>query len=209
MRLVRERGRLMKAAGERNPGGIGAVLGLDEPTVTDICRQAGGAQVANDNAPGQIVISGTLDGIEKAMDLARQAGARRVIRLAVSIAAHSALMTPIVDEFAEAVKMTPIKMPTVPVISNITARPLESVPAIQEELVQQLTSPVRWVDSVRYMVEQGVTTFVEIGSGDVLAGLIRRIDRNVKRVNVGVPADIINIQTEQQLPRQGGTTGAG
>lgn len=195
LRLVRERGRLMKAAGELNPGGMAAVLGLDEPAVADICQQAGDVQVANDNAPGQIVISGTFEGIERAMELATAAGAKRVIRLAVSIAAHSVLMTSIVDEFAEAVKAAAIRTPKVPVISNITARPLESVPAIQQELVQQLTQPVRWVDSVRYMVEQGVDTFVEIGSGDVLAGLIRRIDPNVERLNVGDATGVARFET--------------
>lgn len=193
LRLVRERGRLMKAAGERSPGGMAAVLGLDEQTVVDICQAAGNVQVANDNAPGQIVISGTFEGIEKAMELASSAGARRVIRLAVSIAAHSVLMGSIVDEFAEAVQTTDIQMPRFPVLSNITARPLESVPAIRRELVQQLTQPVRWVGSVRYMVEQGVGTFVEIGPGDVLAGLIRRIDRGVRRLSVGDPAAIAGI----------------
>lgn len=187
LQLVRERGRLMKAAGERNPGGMAAVLGLDEHTVVGVCEQAGDVQVANDNAPGQIVISGTFEGIERAMELAKEAGAKRVIRLAVSIAAHSALMASIVDEFAQAVEAANLQASEVPVISNITARPLESVPAIEEELVQQLTKPVRWVDSVRYMIEQGVDTFVEIGSGDVLTGLIRRIDRNVNRMNVGDP----------------------
>lgn len=193
--LVRERGRLMKLAGERNPGGMAAVLGLDEQTVADICRQAGGVQVANDNAPGQIVISGTFDGIERAMDLASEAGARRVIRLAVSIAAHSVLMNSIVDEFAEAVRATPIQSPGIPVVGNIAARPLESVPAIQQELIQQLTHPVRWVDSIRYMMDQGVGTFVEIGSGDVLAGLIRRIDRGAKRINVRSPSDIAEFKS--------------
>lgn len=195
LRLVRERGRLMKLAGERSPGGMAAVLGLDEESVVDICRPAGDVQVANDNAPGQIVISGTFEGIERAMDLASQAGARRVIRLAVSIAAHSVLMSSIVDEFAEAVEATPIQTPEIPVVSNITARPLESVAAIRQELVQQLTQPVRWVDSIRHLVEQGVDTFVEIGSGDVLAGLIRRIDRNTNRLNVHDPTGVAEFKS--------------
>ncbi len=195
LRLVRERGRLMKLAGQRSPGGMAAILGLDEHTVADICQQAGDVQVANDNAPGQIVISGTFDGIDRAMDLARKAGAKRVIRLAVSIAAHSVLMTSIVNEFAEAVKATTIQTPKIPVVSNISARPLDDVPAIQEELVQQLTRPVRWVDSVRYMIEQGADTFVEIGSGNVLAGLIRRVDRSVKRLNVSDPSGVADFKS--------------
>ncbi len=194
LRLVRERGRLMKKAGERNPGGMAAVLGLDEETATDVCQEAGDVQVANDNAPGQIVISGTPEGIDRATKLANEAGAKRVIRLAVSIAAHSVLMASIVDEFAAAVRSATIRTPEVPVVGNITARPLEEVPAIEEELIQQLTAPVRWVDSIRYMVEQGVDTFVEIGPGDVLTGLIRRIDRSVSRLNASGRDDITQLK---------------
>ena len=196
LRLVHERGRLMKLAGEQTPGAMAAVLGLDEETVAAVCQQAGQVQMANDNAPGQIVISGTIAGITKAMELAKEAGARRVIRLAVSIAAHSVLMGSIVEPFAAAVNQAALHPPRVPVISNITARPLEDVPAIREELVQQLTSPVRWVESIRFMIEQGVTTFVEIGPGDVLSGLIRRIDRGVTRFNVGDPAGVQQVSQE-------------
>lgn len=196
LRLVRERGRLMKKAGERNPGGMAAVLGLDEETVADVCQETGDVQVANDNAPGQIVISGTPEGIGRATKLATEAGAKRVIRLAVSIAAHSVLMASIVDEFAAAVRSATIRTPEVPVVGNITARPLEDVPAIEEELIQQLTAPVRWVDSIRYMVEQGVDTFVEIGPGDVLTGLIRRIDRSVGRLNASGRDDITQLKVE-------------
>ncbi|MBS1252285.1 MAG: Malonyl CoA-acyl carrier protein transacylase [Anaerolineales bacterium] len=196
LRLVRERGRLMKKAGERNPGGMAAVLGLDEETVADVCQETGDVQVANDNAPGQIVISGTPEGIDRATKLATEAGAKRVIRLAVSIAAHSVLMASIVDEFAAAVRSATIRTPEVPVVGNITARPLEDVPAIEEELIQQLTAPVRWVDSIRYMVEQGVDTFVEIGPGDVLTGLIRRIDRSVGRLNASGRDDITQLKVE-------------
>lgn len=207
LRLVRERGRLMKLAGERSPGGMAAVLGLDEQTVANICQQAGGVQVANDNAPGQIVISGTFEGIERAMDLASQAGARRVIRLAVSIAAHSVLMQSIVDEFARAVEATPIQTPSIPVVSNITARPLGTAPTIRQELIQQLTQPVRWVDSIRHMLAQGVDTFVEVGSGSVLASLIRRIDRGTRRLNVQDPTGVtefesLAIQSDRQTQEQ-------
>ncbi len=193
VRLVRERGRLMKAAGERNPGGMAAVLGLDAETVADVCRRAGDVQVANDNAPGQIVISGPSEGVERATDLAKEAGAKRVIRLAVSIAAHSVLMQSIVDEFEEAVMGAGIQTSQVPVVGNITARPLDGVPAIQEELIGQLMAPVRWVDSIHYMVDQGIDTFVEIGPGDVLTGLIRRIDRGTNRLNVGHPDDLAQL----------------
>lgn len=190
LRLVRERGRLMQAAGERNPGGMAAVLGLEASTLADVCATAGEVQIANDNAPGQIVISGSADGIDRATELATEAGAKRVIRLAVSIAAHSELMAPIVEEFAAAVAAAPIAPPSSPLVGNISARPLVDPDAIKDELVHQLRSPVRWVDSIRYMVAQGVSTFVEIGPGDVLSGLIRRISGGPQRLSVGNPHDV-------------------
>ena len=190
LRLVRERGRLMKLAGERQPGGMAAVLGLDLDTVRDICERARAetsspVQVANDNCPGQVVISGALPGLERAMTLAQSAGARKVVRLAVSIAAHSPLMQVVQDEFAAAVRATPMRAPQVPVVMNATARPTTDVTEIRERLVAQLTSPVRWTDSVRFMRDQGVDTLMEIGPGDVLTKLARRIDRGLQRITLG------------------------
>ena len=190
LRLVRERGRLMKLAGERQPGGMAAVLGLDLDTVRDICERAQAetsspVQVANDNCPGQVVISGALPGLERAMTLAQSAGARKVVRLAVSIAAHSPLMQVVQDEFAAAVRATPMRAPQVPVVMNATARPTTDVTEIRERLVAQLTSPVRWTDSVRFMRDQGVDTLMEIGPGDVLTKLARRIDRGLQRITLG------------------------
>lgn len=190
LRLVRERGRLMQAAGELNPGGMAAVLGLDASVLADVCAGAGDVQIANDNAPGQIVISGTSEGIDRASQLATEAGAKRVIRLTVSIAAHSELMIPIVDEFAAAVGAASIKAPSSPLVGNISARPVVDPEAIKDELIHQLTAPVRWVDSVHYMVAQGADTFVEIGPGDVLSGLIRRIDRAPRRLSVADPRGV-------------------
>jgi [acyl-carrier-protein] S-malonyltransferase len=190
LQLVRERGRLMKEAGERSPGGMAAVLGLETEVVDQVCRQAreetgGVIQVANYNSPGQIVISGDFRTRDVAIELAKAEGAKRVVPLAVSIAAHSPLMECIVDEFRQAVEATEFRMPTLPVVANVSAASLESVEAIREELVQQLTSPVRWVESVRYMIGQGVTEFVEIGPKDVLTKLMRRIDRSVQAMSVG------------------------
>jgi len=190
LRLVRERGRLMKEAGERSPGGMAAIIRLDDETVTDICRRASQetgkvVQVANYNSPGQVVISGDNAALEAAMEMAQAAGARRVVRLAVSIAAHSPLMAVIADEFRQAVEATPIQPPQVPVVANITARPLNSVDDIHQEMLGQLTSSVRWVDSVEYMVAQGATHFVEIGPKDVLTSLVRRIDKSVTAVACG------------------------
>jgi [acyl-carrier-protein] S-malonyltransferase len=190
LQLVRERGRLMKEAGERSPGGMAAVLGLETEVVDQVCRQAreetgGIIQVANYNSPGQIVISGDFRARDVAIELAKAEGAKRVVPLAVSIAAHSPLMECITDEFRQAVEATEFRMPTVPVVANVSAAPLESVQTIREELVQQLTSPVRWVESVRYMIGQGVTEFVEIGPKDVLKKLMRRIDKSVQATSVG------------------------
>jgi [acyl-carrier-protein] S-malonyltransferase len=190
LQLVRERGRLMKEAGQRSPGGMAAVLGLETEVVDQVCRQAreetgGVIQVANYNSPGQIVISGDFRTRDVAVELAQAEGAKKVVPLAVSIAAHSPLMECIVDEFRQAVEAVEFRRPTVPVVANVTATPLEGVDAIREELVQQLTSPVRWVESVQYMIGQGVTEFVEIGPKDVLTKLMRRIDKSVQAKSVG------------------------
>jgi [acyl-carrier-protein] S-malonyltransferase len=200
LQLVRERGRLMKEAGQRSPGGMAAVLGLGAEVVDQVCRQAreetgGVIQVANYNSPGQIVISGDFRTRDVAIELAKAEGAKRVVPLAVSIAAHSPLMECIVDEFRQAVEATEFRMPTVPVVANVSAASLESVEAIRQELVQQLISPVRWVESVRCMIGQGVTEFVEIGPKDVLTKLMRRIDKSVQAMSVG---DVTTVDSKQK-----------
>ncbi len=194
VRLVRERGRLMKAAGKRAPGKMAAIIGLDDEHVVALCEEATRpgeiVHVANDNCPGQVVISGAEAAVRRAVALAKEQGARRALILDVSIAAHSPLMAPIKDEFARAVAEAPIAAPGVPVVGNLIARPLETEADIRHELVKQLTGPVRWTESVRYMVAQGVQTFVEFGPGTVLTGLIKRIDRRVGRVNVAGWKDV-------------------
>ncbi len=184
LRLIRERGRVMKSAGEKMPGLMAAVLGMDDSTLEEICLAAG-AQIANYNAPGQIVISGPKEAMEQAIAATKTRGAKRTIPLAVSIAAHSKCMLSGAEEFAQAVARTPVRAPQVPVISNVTARPVNSVEEIRSELVAQLTSSVQWVKSVDYMVGQGVTKFVELGPKDVLAGLIRRINKGVSAISLG------------------------
>ena len=155
LRLVRERGRLMKEAGQRSPGGMAAILGLDAAEVVALCAQAadlsgGVVQMANDNCPGQMVISGDNHSLDLAMDLARQAGAKKVVRLAVSIAAHSPLMAPAADALRQAIEATPIQPPAMPVIGNVHAQPLLTVEAIRADLAGQLTAAVRWTESMRY-----------------------------------------------------------
>ncbi len=179
VRLARRRGELMKLAGERNPGSMAAIIGMDAATLQAACDEASaqaGAPVvlANDNSPGQIVISGDKAAVAAACAIAKNKGAKRALPLNVSIASHSPLMAGIRDEFAGVVAGTPISEAVIPVIANTSAQPVTQPDAIRAELTAQLTSQVRWTDSVRHMAAQGVTHFVELGPKDVLCGLIKR-----------------------------------
>ncbi len=203
LRLVRRRGELMKRAGEISPGGMAAILGLDIPTLEAICAQAslgqaslGQAsigeeivQVANDNCPGQVVISGSRAALERAVAGAQAAGARRAVILAVSIAAHSPLMSHAQADFSQAVDEAPLTDPVIPIVANITARAMQTAAEVRADLQGQLRSRVRWTESVQYMSEQGVKTYIEIGSGSVLCGLIKRIDREATCLTLGTPQD--------------------
>jgi [acyl-carrier-protein] S-malonyltransferase len=189
LKLVRERGRLMKLAGERNPGAMASVLTTDQAALEAACAETG-AQIANYNNPGNIVISGTKYSIERAAAMAKTRGARRVIVLAVSIAAHSRLMAPAAREFALAVQATPMRDPTSPVISNVTALPMTTVDELKADLVDQLTSGVQWIKSIEYMNAQGVTSFIEIGPKDAVAGMIRRIVDGAHATSIGDAASI-------------------
>ncbi len=189
LRLVRRRGELMKAAGEREPGAMAAILALDLPTVTAVCQQASeesgrSVQVANDNCPGQVVISGDEAALAVAMELAQVAKARKVVKLPISIAAHSKLMTSAAKAFAQVVDDTPIHPPNIPVIGNVTAQPMTTPDQIRNELKAQLTSGVAWTDSMNYLLDQGVERFVEVGSGDTLLSFMKRINRKAKRVKL-------------------------
>ncbi len=183
LRLVRERGRLMKEAGTKSPGAMAAVLGLDTPAVTDVCSRArqqtdGVLILANDNCPGQTVISGDDASIEVGMKLASEAGAKKVVKLAVSIAAHSPLMESASAAFREVVHATPFQAPSVPVYGNVDAIPLSDVAGIQREVDLQLTHSVRWTESVQAMSAAGAELFLEFGPKDVLTALLKRIDRS-------------------------------
>lgn len=190
VKLVRARGVAMKRAGELAPGAMAAILGLDDARLDDICREAGAVQVANYNAPGQIVLSGEKDALERAVELAKKGGAKRAIVLAVSIAAHSELMRPAAKEFGAAVLNTTLRVPRVPVISNVTAEPLIDTNAIRADMLAQLTSSVQWVKSVAYMENAGVTGFLEIGPKDVLTGLNKRIAKAATTRPVGTSENI-------------------
>jgi [acyl-carrier-protein] S-malonyltransferase len=194
--LARERGRLMHEAGQIKPGGMAAVIGLDEPVLAEVCTETG-ARIANINCPGQIVISGAEDKLTKAMDLAKAKGAHRIIRLQVSGAFHTQLMQPAVDGMAEIIAKLSFNPPTIPIIGNTTAQPLTTAELVKEELLKQLCNCVQWQRSVEYMLGDGVATFVEIGPGRVLAGLIKRIDRGVNMVNIGDAEAVKNIEVKK------------
>lgn len=182
IRLVRERGRLMHQAGTRQPGGMAAVIGLDEPSLAQLCQEAG-VEIANINSPNQIVISGAKEALNQAMEVARSQGAR-VVPLEVSGAFHSPLMKPAADELARIISELHFRDPEVPIVVNTTAQPATTAQEIKEELAQQLLHCVRWRHSVQYMIDHGISTFIEIGPGSVLAGLIKRIDRGVQMLNI-------------------------
>lgn len=198
IKLVRLRGELMKRAGEMSPGGMAAVLNLDIPALDKVCAEASTSdeivQVANDNCPGQVVISGAKAAVERAITGAKAAGAKRAIPLAVSIAAHSPLMAPIQAEFEEAVNATPFHRARTPVIGNVKAEPMTTADQFRADVVAQLTSRVRWTESVQFLIGQGIQTFVEMGSGVVLLGLIRRIDESVTGLAFGNPTDVEALQ---------------
>jgi [acyl-carrier-protein] S-malonyltransferase len=193
LRLVRVRGEQMKAAGEISPGGMAAILGLDLPTLNQVCLAASRGeeivQIANDNCPGQVVISGASAALQRALDLAVQAGAKRAIPLAVSIAAHSPLMVHAQAGFNQAVDESPFADPVIPLVGNVTAQPLASAGSIKADLRAQLLSRVRWTETIQYMRAQGVLHFLELGSGTVLTGLLKRIDRQALGYSLGAPED--------------------
>jgi [acyl-carrier-protein] S-malonyltransferase len=183
--LVRERGRLMKESGEERPGGMAAVIGIQREELEKICEEAGEVGivvVANDNCPGQSVISGEIAALQRAMTLAEERGARKVVRLGISIASHSPLMERAAHQLNELIEKMPLRDPEVPVVANITGKLLTSVEDVRAELSQHVLMPVQWTNSVSGMVEGGVNTFLEVGPGHVLSGLIRRIRKDVKTI---------------------------
>jgi [acyl-carrier-protein] S-malonyltransferase len=197
--LIAVRARLMQRASEQQPGGMAAVLGLDEAAVAEVCRQVRAevpgsfVTIANINSPGQIVIAGDHPGLARAQELASALGARRVISLPVSGAFHSQAMRSIADRLAERIRAATIRPAEIPIIGNVSAAPLTEPDEIRRELAEQVYSPVRWADCVRTMLAAGVQTFIELGPGQVLAGLIRRIDPSVEVLNVGNAAEAARV----------------
>lgn len=189
VRLVRERGRLMQEACDAEAGTMAAVLGLEQDVLAPIAAEHGAA-LCNANAPGNITIGGTLAAVEAASTAASEAGAVKVVPLAVSGAFHTPLMQSAADGLREALEGVEFKQPRTPVISNVTATPLEDPATLATELVDQVTNPVLWAASVKCMQEAGVTTLIEFGPGRVLGGLARRIDRGLKTINIGTAGDL-------------------
>jgi [acyl-carrier-protein] S-malonyltransferase len=182
--LAKERGRFMHEAELKKPGSMMAMIGIEEAVLAEICQQTG-TVIANINSPGQLVISGTSENITKAAELAKARGVARAIPLQVSGAFHSPLMQPAVDGMTQILAKVIFKDPDVPIIANVTAQPLTNASQFKDELLKQLYSSVQWQRSVEYMLKQGVTKFIEIGPGKVLAGLIKRISRDAETMNIG------------------------
>ncbi|WP_270577217.1 ACP S-malonyltransferase [Caldibacillus thermoamylovorans] len=183
VQIVHKRGEFMEEAVPHGQGTMAAILGMDREKLTEITEKVtetvGSVQLANLNCPGQIVISGTKDGVDKACELAKVNGARRAIPLEVSGPFHSRLMEPASNRLHKLLTTVNIRNAEIPVISNVTAKPVQDAEEIKQLLVQQLFSPVLWEDSIRYLLENGVDTFIEIGPGKVLTGLVKKIDRTV------------------------------
>lgn len=204
-RLVRERGRLMHHEGTLCPGSMAAVIAMDEASLQEICAEAtaqasaqktgthpgeGQVAIANYNAPGQIVISGELKALNLAMELAKARGAKKVMPLAVSGAFHSPVMQPAATGLAQAIAQTTVNDARIPLIGNIHASALTAASDIREELAQQIASSVQWIRSIEYLVSEGVTTFIEIGPGQALTGMVKRIAKGTTLLNVSSGADL-------------------
>ena len=195
LRLVRTRGVLMKRAGELNPGGMAAILGVDIPTLDKVCAEASTTaeivQVANDNCPGQVVISGHKSALERAISGAKVAGAKRALALQVSIAAHSPLMASIQEDWNAAVEGCAMEKPQIPVVGNVHAKPMLTADELCADIQAQMQSRVRWTESVELMQMNGIQAYVEAGNGEVLLGMIKRIDPSASRIPLGNPNNFV------------------
>ena len=190
LKIVRQRGRFMQEACENTQGGMAAIIGLDEAATRQVCAEAG-VQLANLNCPGQLVISGATEKLAHACELAKSRGAKRSLPLPVAGAYHSTLMSGAQAKLQTALSAVALNAPAVPIISNVTAQPHGSLTDIRQKLVEQVVSSVRWEDSIRYLLAQGFTRFIELGPGTALAGFMRRIDNNAQMLNV---ADVASLE---------------
>ncbi len=194
LRVVKKRGELMQCAGEKQPGTMAAIIGLSGDEVIEICKQAssvGIVQAANFNSPLQIAISGSHEGVARASELAKQKGAKKVTRLVVSGAFHSPLMESAQQELKATLQEINIQTAKFPVYANVTAKPVKAAEQIRDLLFKQLTHPVRWVETIENMISNGATDFFEVGPGNVLAGLGKRINRNYPVKTTGKVEEIV------------------
>ncbi len=192
-RLLKTRGRAMQEAVPVGEGAMAALLGLDLDVAREVAAAAAQGEVcqaANDNAPGQVVVSGHTAAVERALEIAREKGAKRAVLLPVSAPFHCSLMAPAADVMAEALEKTEISAPEVPLVANVTAESVVEPDTIRRQLVEQVTGAVRWRESVLYMKDKGVDRLVEAGAGKVLSGLARRIDRDLTGLALNGPSDI-------------------
>lgn len=199
--LVQERASLMQKAGEDNPGSMAAIIGMDFRVIQDICEDAskkGVVQIANINSSQQIVISGSIDGVTTAMNIAEKKGAKRVIKLPVSGAFHSPLMTNAVEKFGNKLDQTVFSMSKIPVYQNVTGTQTEDERHIKLFLYDQLTHTVRWVTTIENMIQDGAERFIEVGAGKVLCGLLRRINRQVESVRCGTVDELNTFLQEEK-----------
>jgi [acyl-carrier-protein] S-malonyltransferase len=193
VKLARERGRLMNEASKQEAGSMAAILGMDESVVKVLCQETG-TWLANINCPGQLVISGPKESVEKAVAIAPARGASRAVVLQVSGAFHSPLMRPAAEGLAEYISRLSFKTPTAPIVANTSAQPLTEPGAIKDELLKQLLSSVQWQRSIEYMIDKGVSTFIEIGAGKVLTGLVKRINKNTNTLNISEISELQNLE---------------
>src|SRR5437867_4442524 len=189
LNIVRQRGSFMQEACEQTTGGMAAIIGLDEAATRQVCAETG-AEVANLNCPGQIVISGAVEQLKAACELAKTRGAKKAVPLPVAGAYHSRLMAGAQAKLQAALPAVSIKTPQTPVISNVTAQPHGGPAEIERKLVEQVVSPVRWEDSMRYLLAQGFTRYIELGPGTALSGFMKRIDKNAQILNVSDAASL-------------------
>ena len=195
LKLVRKRGQLMQAACEKNPGKMASIIGMDTLPLEKLCKGFG-CEIANLNCPGQVVISGSSSAVELTANMAKEKGAKRAIMLDVSGAFHSSLMTPAKEKLEQEINKTTFNRPKYPIISNVTAKPTEDPEEIKQNLITQLNTKTLWNDSIQYVASQGIKTYLEIGPGTVLKGLLRKIDKVLNVINLEKSLDFATLQTE-------------
>jgi [acyl-carrier-protein] S-malonyltransferase len=197
-RLLRIRGNAMQAAVPPGQGAMAAIIGLEQDVVAAVCAEAatgGVCQIANDNGGGQLVISGSKAEVDRACELLKERGAKRAIPLPVSAPFHSALMAPAADAMREALAAVEVRRPSVPLVANVLAAPVSDPEEIRRRLVEQVTGQVRWRESIEFLAANGVTVQLELGSGKVLSGLVRRIAKEMGTLACGAPADVEGVMS--------------